>query len=80
MKITVTQEDIDKGLPNRCYECPVSLAVKRALGARDVSVSWTITAHVDGEILKFNKTDPITRFVAAFDARQPVQPFEFELV
>ena len=44
MKIDVTQEDIDKGLPKTCSQCPVARALSRAFG-RLIRVGKNGTYH-----------------------------------
>ena len=38
MRIRVTQRDIDEGVQNNSFHCPVARAVRRALGAGEVWV------------------------------------------
>jgi hypothetical protein len=79
IQIQVTQEDIDRGVRCTCENCPLALAMTRAL-AQDVVV-------VIGEYFFISEADkdakPLPRvaemFRSAFDAGFPVQPFEFEL-
>jgi hypothetical protein len=76
MKIQVTQQDIDEGVAESCHDCPVALAIERAtLGdvrvwRREVSIY-----KIGRKPLPLTATD----FIDHFDAREPVQPFEFEL-
>lgn len=82
MKITVTQEDIDKGEPRFCFKCSVAIAVTRAFGAKRTAAEEAaiFIHHAKGQINSFLTPSAALRFIRAFDARQPVQPFEFELV
>jgi len=71
LRISVTQEDIDKGTSRSAY-CPVALAVKR-LGYKDV--------HVLGEIraddFRFSVPLLAAKFIDRFDEGKPVYPFTF---
>lgn len=81
MKVVVTAEDVAYGVPKSCSGCPVATAVKRA-----TSADWVYLTPVD--IVAYSgrtrigvwKTPLSVRsFVASFDSRLPVGPFEFEL-
>jgi len=77
MKIQVTQEDIDKGNPKDCKDCPVWRALSRALKRKDLSVGiWSCFIR---------KAPPITfpENVAILienmiDGKE-VEPFEFNI-
>ena len=80
MKIEVTQQDIDKGLNNNCFSCPIALAVKRKIDTGNVlvycdriSVMSTISSY-DYKLPKKAQT-----FIKRFDDRKPVEPFTFEV-
>lgn len=80
--INVTQEDIERGKRESACECPIALALERAFNAK----SW-----VDDEGFFFQRCPkeklspdyPIPQsaiaFIAAFDAGEKVEPFEFEV-
>lgn len=65
MTITVTQEHIAKGLPQRCQFCPIALAMKDALpGCETIRVFGT--SATDGE--KVWKLPPLAQdFIKTFD-------------
>lgn len=75
MKINVTQEDIDRGIPESCDKCAVALAVQRETKER-VTVS-------PEEIRIGNKLydTPIiaAKFIESYDSLDDVSPFSFEL-
>lgn len=75
MKISVTQDDIDKGVARRCTECPVALAATRHVG-KPVFVGPN---YILSEPLEWDTPSAVKEFIAAFDNGQPVKPFEFEL-
>lgn len=83
MRIDVTQEDIDKGQQSACYFCPIARAMNRA--SRD-GTTWAVFPAS----CRADSTDrvgerrlvlpPAAReFIRAFDAREPVSPFSFDL-
>lgn len=76
MRIFVTQEDIDKGVPNDDCKCPVALAISRVRSTADVHVD---RRYIDVGYQSFTTPEPASAFIRAFDAGQPVEPFEFEL-
>lgn len=79
MTITVTQEDIDKGVISSCVACPIALAVGRFMpdsgfivcaNAIDFTSPLGDLIHLPIEAVKF---------ISDFDKGRPVQPFTFEL-
>ena len=75
MKITVTKDDIAKGMRCSFRHCPLALAIQRATGDDTASVGSKI--KVRGR--KFNHTESTKRFVGDFDWECPVKPFSFTL-
>lgn len=76
MKIDVTQEDIDHGMPKCFYDCPVALAIKRTYGIEYARVNGYILVGLKRGAL----TPPdVTTFIKQFDAGHYVEPFSFEL-
>lgn len=79
MKISVTQDDIDKGQRGSACSCPIALATRRAFPWLAISVS---PGFGHGWLFIGNKTyrlpgDALT-FILEFDSRSvPVAPFEF---
>jgi len=85
MTITVTQDDIDKGLSHSCTRCPIALAIARVIkhpfvGSVTNDVLYIVILdirHFDCEI-DLPKVAKI--FVCAFDTiPNTVIPFEFDL-
>ena len=71
-KVEVTQEDIDKGIPEDCNNCAVALALKRKYKTDDVSVSIPddyVLLTVNGEDLniRYKYENDILNFIDAFD-------------
>lgn len=76
MKIEVTQEDIQKGECDSGFYCPIALAMNRVLGDSNSHVGkWVVTRGITSMLLP---SEAIT-FIQAFDAKQPVEPFTFEM-
>lgn len=86
MKIEVTQDDIDEGIPSNRNKCPVSLAVNRVIlksyhtgsGPCDILIFSQKDNLLD--IQASFKTPPrVADFIHRFDGRYCVKPFEFEI-
>lgn len=77
MKITITQDDIDKGDRKSCYNCPIALGANRAFGDK-YSARVENTTILIGEFRR-SLPEAARRFVKLFDAGDHVDPFEFEL-
>lgn len=86
MKIHVTQEDIQNGVAQSPWECPVALAIIRELGESRVNVLNPIgnmklaAARING--IMVDLPESVARFIAEFDAghAEVLSPFEFDLV
>ena len=71
-KVEVTQEDIDKGVPEDCNHCAVALALKRKYKTDNVFVSIPddyVLLTVNGEELNIrsNHENDILDFIDVFD-------------
>ncbi len=82
MKVTVTQEMIDKGIPGDCSDCPVALGFL-ALGYDGVSIdgdSAAVWKKADRNEQIYYLPDEARRFITSFDATSGKgEPFEFEV-
>ena len=74
IKVEVTQEDIDKGIPSDCNNCAVALALKRKYKTDAVSVRIPadddyVLLSVNGEELNIrsNHEEDILYFINVFD-------------
>jgi hypothetical protein len=76
VKITVTQEDIDRGQRKSMTKCPVARAVQAATGAEHVSVARS-TIVVD--FWSGVRPDVVAEFIKRYDYGFDVQPFEFDM-
>lgn len=84
IKIDVTQEDINNGIPFSTTSCPIALAMHRTL---EKPVWWGVTGggFVDANGLQSmdfypDKWVSTFNFVLAFDAGDTVLPFSFTLL
>lgn len=83
IKVTVTDEDIDRGVRRDCDWCPVARAVKRALYGKPgdtlipdgpVKVNQ-FRIEIDGG--RMVAPLKVSQFVEDFDNEKAVSPFEF---
>ena len=69
MKINVTKEDINKGIPDNCNECAISVALKRHFKTSDVHTGYDVvkqkpSIEVNGK--KYNIKESDESFVGDF--------------
>jgi hypothetical protein len=79
MKISVTQEDIDKGERYHNLQCPIAHAVYRAIGQR-----WLVGGDALSQKVPFGTNyyilpNSAINFIYRFDKKLPVTPFDFEM-
>jgi hypothetical protein len=74
MKITVTAEHIKNGVQHWPTMCPVSLAFREKFDYASVGAK---RAHVDSKTY-YRLPRVAQKFIADFDCRRKVAPFEFE--
>jgi hypothetical protein len=79
--VQVTQEDIAQGLAGDCEECPIALAIYRALSATTGVRVGTggVTLYRDHANAMLALPVAASRFICWFDHDDVVEPFEFEL-
>jgi hypothetical protein len=80
MRVEITKEDIDNGIPCNNFSCPIALALKRYYPDKVISVGklW-ITIEGVYHKMRYYKNSPIVRkFINDFDDDIPVEPFSFE--
>lgn len=75
MNIEVTQADIDEGDACNCRECPVALAIARAVGV-EVRVEY-LRVFIKEKIIHL--PEQAVDFIDDFDSERPVKPFSFDL-
>jgi len=86
MKITVTQEHIDRARDHQslsgfsvCTQCPVATALREHYPNASVGKMYTGAVIFLNDLAEEIEIEEVTEFVRAFDAYLPVQPFSFEL-
>jgi hypothetical protein len=87
IKLEVTQNDIDKGIPGNGYCCPIAISLSRHLNQNDLGVDPFVTdqsisyMNADTDCLSFTDYLPklVQRFVKDFDSKREVEPFTTEL-
>jgi hypothetical protein len=79
--LSVTQDDIDRGVPADSSNCPVARRLI-ALGYQNVEVADQIDVTVEGILYRCDAPNEINDFVSAFDDRGPraVEPFTVNLL
>ena len=76
--VNVTQKDIDEGVAEDCYACPIALAAMRATGCKGAGVSpYYLRLFYDNEEASYRLPRAAERFVLDFDEGKPVEPFSF---
>jgi hypothetical protein len=80
--LTITQDDIDKGIAGKCSLCPVALAFAREFPGKYASTISRRTRLYDSKTHNLEKvfyhSYKLTRFIQQFDAQLPVTPGEYE--
>jgi hypothetical protein len=80
VKISVTQEHIDKGERWSFHSCPLALAVTEAsgnlagVGTESIYPNWDKIG-----LTKITMPAEVANFRSRFDESSPVEPFEFEI-
>lgn len=83
--IDVTQEDIDAGLPKDPCQCPIALALYRALDKTVNKYLFEVTnmsiRHIDewGNVTQAWLPMSAFNFINRFDEGKEVKPFTFEI-
>jgi hypothetical protein len=76
--VTVTAEHIAAGVEFDCVRCPVALAMQEALPDADLAnYASGFKVFRGSRATEILFPDAVTRFVVAFDAGEPVEPFTF---
>ena len=81
--VTVTQEDIMKGIPNRVACCPVALSLRRQVKSyKNPEVGKSVVLFESIGVGAFVETDlpqEVIQFIKDFDNDKEVFPFDFIL-
>jgi len=79
MKITVTQKDINKGIPRIGDKCPIALAIKRKTH-KYVQVGCTYAwVKLKNRMVTYVLPDTVVQFIKDFDENRKVRPFSVKL-
>lgn len=83
MKITVTQEHINRGIVKSAYQCPIAQALQ-AKKKRSVIVGPDQFSFLGNDplqpwvnVIHYTLPKVAQKFISAFDSGIPVQPIEF---
>jgi hypothetical protein len=79
--VSVTEEDINKGIIGSSCSCPVALAIKKSTNFHPSVDHYTaalLNPEDDGLTL-CDLPHSVRCFIFAFDDHKPVRPFTFEL-
>ena len=85
MRITVTQDDIDRGRPGDRYYCPLAYALHRRLTKKGavlevmVNISTARARSRDRRVGLWRLDRKAVDWVVAFDQRKPVEPATFTM-
>jgi hypothetical protein len=80
VKITVTQEHINKGQQSNCKACPIALAVKEKYTDPEayILVTGSISVYLPNEgLLIYTLPKKAAKFIESFDRGLSVKPFSF---
>lgn len=82
MIVSITQKDIDSGVPHTCTLCPVAIAVSRAFKGLKVSVSqdhiYVYERKSEARYI-FKTPRRVSKFIDLFDTPSTVKPITFNL-
>lgn len=62
LDVDVIQDDIDKGEPKRCRECPAALAIVRAMTAREPDRTWTASVCAEVVMIATEDDQPVVAY------------------
>ena len=83
MRIRVTRRDIEEGVQDNCFHCPVARAVRRALGAGEVWVREIIIVTKSGSRDTYVTPPAVSDFIERYDSAtlefKSPEPFTFAL-
>lgn len=81
LRIKVTLGHIALGNPGKAFSCPIANAMKDMGLSKTVSAGPAMLAWIrpDNGLAYVTLPPEAVRFMRAFDRRDPVSPFEFEI-
>lgn len=77
VKIEITKSDIKKGKKQQIDSCPIALAIKRKLKARNICVSDGVAFNLEGNEYWVDLPNKASYFIDNFDDGLKVKPFSF---
>jgi hypothetical protein len=80
--VKITQDDIDKGIPKQCCECPVAIALKRMYPHTFfVNVNFFhVNLYNRASVQEFTMCEDMFKFTVEFDNGQPVVPMTVHMI
>lgn len=85
LDVTVTKEDISKGVPRSARRCPIALALKRhgydkvRVGFSGIAIRREYRYRDDFAVVTFVPSYTVQHFITAFDGGREVKPFRMRL-
>lgn len=77
--IDVTAEDIRSGVPHKCFDCPVALAMLQATGSHYHVGGSCARKWNDGNSKPVRLPREAVLFIEDLDLGRPVAPFSFTI-
>ena len=77
--ITVTDEDIERGVRKSYKFCPIACAMRRKKWDVLAVIEQYAEIDVEGDEVKFKLPYDAQKFIVNFDTGKEVAPFEFEV-
>jgi len=80
MKINVTQNDIDNGIPQNPWSCPIANAIKREAIKREQNANVSVgTGRIKIDGRRWRTTKVMIKFIKDFDNGKIVKPHCFKI-
>lgn len=79
LSITVTADDIKKGIKDDAEWCPLARAIRRDLKATSVAVAEFSEGGINVDNIGTSRVPGADAFISRFDAGKPVAPRTFVL-
>lgn len=84
--MTVTKEDINCGLPENAFNCPIALALEGFLGrtpghpmVEDNVAEWMVGQQLEA-VYRLEPKDDVLNFIYEFDAYGEVEPMDVKVL
>lgn len=79
VRISVTQSDIKRGIPEKGSVCPIALSIKRKLKLKDFYVLPSAVINGEDNVRIADLPKEARDFIYAFDRNKEVSPFSFDI-